>query len=131
MGCSGRGSLPEPVSVFIPSAVNGNAQFREEMMKEKTPVAFKITEVLAMFMWFVTLGQGFVQGHGLGRFSSHTNMVEVDGVVPFVLFRSDDDSITRHCFIDSHIDTDEETDDNETDYYDSNYLVTLLSSHTL
>ena len=95
-------------------------------MKEKTPVSSKITEVLAMFMWFVTLGQGFVQGHGLGRFSSHTNMVEVDGVVPFVLFRSDDNSITRHCFINSHIDTDEETDDNETDYYDSNYLVTLL-----
>ena len=95
-------------------------------MKEKTPVSSKITELLAMFMWFVTLGQGFVQGHGFGRFSSHTNMVEVDGVVPFVLFRSDDDSITRHCFIDSHIDTDEETDDNETDYYDSNYLVTFL-----
>ena len=95
-------------------------------MKEKTPVSSKITELLAMFMWFVTLGQGFVQGHGLGRFSSHTNMVEVDGVIQFVLFGGDDDSIIRHCFIDSHIDADEETDDNETDSYDSDYLVTLL-----
>ena len=66
MRVSGPGRLPKPVSVFIPPAVNGNAQFRQEMMKEKTSVSSKITQILAMFVGFVALGQRLLQGHGLG-----------------------------------------------------------------
>lgn len=56
---------------------------------------------------------GLGQGHGLGRFTGHTNMVKVDGMVAFVLRGDDDDGVARNLFVNGDVNAQKKTDDEQ------------------
>jgi hypothetical protein len=74
----GQKGLPQPIAVLIPTAIRFQPDFGKKMMKQKTPVAFKITQGLIMVVWFVPFGERLGQRHGIGPFTNHTSMIKVN-----------------------------------------------------
>jgi hypothetical protein len=56
MGEGHRG-LPEPIAIFIPTAIRLHPDFGENMMEKKTPISSEIAKGLIMGVWFVASGK--------------------------------------------------------------------------
>lgn len=99
------------------------------MVEEKASVPFKIAEGMIMIVWSVFSRESLGECHRLGCFTGHTNMIKVNGVVKFVLFRNDDNGIARNSLFDGNVDTEEKKDHESTKEYYGCYLVFLSHSH--
>ena len=117
------GVLPQPIAILIPTAIRLHPDFGQKMVKQKAPVPFKIPKGLIVVVGFVTFGKRLTQCHGVGPFTSHTNMIKVNRVVKFVLLRNYHNGIARNFLLNSNIDAEEKKDDNRTKEYDRYYLV--------
>lgn len=121
--------LPQPVSIPVPSAVDGEPDLREKMMKQELPIAPEIAQVLAVGMGLELLGFGLGQGHGLGCFAGNADVIEMNGMIEPVLRRNDDDGALRYFLIHSDVNAEKKADDQETDHNDSGNFTLLRSSH--
>ena len=59
-------NLPHPVSVFIPAAVDGQADPGEQMVEKEATVASEIPEVFIVLVGLVSHFQSLLKGNGLG-----------------------------------------------------------------
>jgi hypothetical protein len=123
--CLAIGHLPQPIAIFIPTAVDLHPDFGKKMMKQKASVPLKITKGLIMIVWFVSFGKRLAQGHCFGRFPGQTNMIKVNGVIEFVLNRDYHDGIAWNFLLNRHIDAEEKKDNETTEKYDGYYLIFL------
>ena len=122
-------ALPQPIAVFVPTAVYPDTHLGKNMVKEKTSGAPEITQVFTMLMGLVSVFQCFGEGHGVGAFARYADVVEMDGMIKLVLHGYDDDGVIRHLFIDGDVNAEKESDQNEADQDNEKYLG--LFSHGL
>jgi hypothetical protein len=61
-------SLPQPVSVLIPAAVDGQPDFGEQMVEKEATVASEIPEVLIVLVGLISQFLRLLKGNGLGGF---------------------------------------------------------------
>ena len=59
-------NLPHPVSVFIPAAVDGQADPGEQMVEKEATVAPEIPEVFIVLVGFISHFLRLLKGGGLG-----------------------------------------------------------------
>jgi hypothetical protein len=120
---------PQPVSIPVPSAVDGKTDLRQKMMEEELPIAPEISEFLTVGMGFAPLGLSFGYRHGLGCFAGNADVIKVDGMVKAVLRRSNHHSVYRDFFIHGEVNAQKEADDQEADHNDGNNFTLWSSSH--
>jgi len=59
------GSLPQPISVLIPAAVDREPDFGEQMVEHEATVSPEVSEVLVVLVGFVSHSLRLIDGHGL------------------------------------------------------------------
>jgi hypothetical protein len=121
--------LPQPVSIPVPSTVDGKPELRQKMMKQELPIAPEIPQFLTVGMRLEFLGFGLGKSHGLGCLAGNTDVIEMDGMVKPVLRRNDDYSVSRNFFIHGDVNAQKKADDQKTDHDDGNNFTLLRSSH--
>ena len=98
------GVSPEPITVLIPSAVVPDTEFGEYVLAKEERVSPKITQIYGNMIWLEAFCLCLGQQHGLGCFAGDGAVVEVNGVVVFVLQRNHDHGVVGHFLINSDID---------------------------
>lgn len=79
-------------------------------MEKKKSVSLEIAQILAMRIGFEPLLKCLPQCCGFGCLPCDTDIIKVDGVIEFVLQGDNNHCILRHFFLDSDVDTQEESD---------------------
>jgi len=69
------------------------------MVKQELPIAPEISEFLTVGMGLKPSGFSVGETHGLGCFAGNADMIEMDGMVPLVLYRNDHHSVSGDFFI--------------------------------
>jgi hypothetical protein len=121
--------LPQPVSIPVPSAVDGKPELREKMVKQELPIAPEIPQFLAVGMRLELLGHGLGQSHGLGGLAGNADVIEMDGMVQPILCRNDDNGVSRDFFVNRDVNAQKKADDQKTDHNDSDDFTLWRSSH--
>ena len=95
-------------------------------MEQEATVPSEIPEVLIVLVGLVSHFFRLFKGNGLGGFVRNADVIEVDRMVKLVFRGDDHDGITRDLLINSEVNTQEESDDDQAEGNDSTYFPFLM-----
>ena len=108
-------TLPSPISVPVPSAINSKSDLRKNMMKQELAISPKITQISTVLMRLEPFRNRLCQGHCFCRFILNTDIIEMNRMIELVLECNYNNRITRDLLFNGNINAQEKTNDKKAD----------------